>query len=79
MKQGRRDFLRQSALATAGAVSLGLTPPLPGPDAAPQRRPNPIGVSTYSFWRFNGPREDYPIEQCIDQAAEKCSSAARSR
>ena len=70
MKQGRRDFLRQSALATAGAVSLGLTPPLPGPDASPQRRPNPIGVSTYSFWRFNGPREDYPIEQCIDQAAE---------
>ncbi len=70
MKQGRRDFLRQSALATAGVVSLGLTPPLPGPDASPQRRPNPIGVSTYSFWRFNGPREDYPIEQCIDQAAE---------
>ena len=70
MKQGRRDFLRHSALATAGAVSLGLTPPLPGPDVSPQRRPNPIGVSTYSFWRFNGPREDYPIEQCIDQAAE---------
>lgn len=32
-------------------------------------RPNPIGVSTYSFWRFNGRKEDYPIEQCIDQAA----------
>ena len=38
---------------------------------APARaaRPNPIGVSTYSFWRFNGRKEDYPIEQCIDQAA----------
>ena len=33
-------------------------------------RGNPIGVSTYSFWRFNGPKEDYPIELCIDRAAE---------
>lgn len=30
---------------------------------------NRIGVSTYSFWRFNGPKEDVPIEYCIDQAA----------
>ena len=35
----------------------------------PTMRPNPIGVSTYSFWRFNGPKEHYPIETCIDQAA----------
>lgn len=32
-------------------------------------RHNPIGVSTYSFWQFNGPREDTPIEYCIEQAA----------
>ena len=32
-------------------------------------RHNPIGVSTYSFWQFNGPKENTPIEQCIDQAA----------
>lgn len=32
-------------------------------------RRNPIGVSTYSFWRFQGPKEDYPIEDAIDQAA----------
>lgn len=70
MKQGRRAFLRQSALATAGAVGLGLTPPVHAETTALPRRPNPIGVSTYSFWRFNGPREDYPIERCIDQAAE---------
>ncbi len=77
MKQGRRDFLRQSALATAGAVGLGMTPAVSDATRSqaahpirPPRRPNPIGVSTYSFWRFNGPREDYPIEQCIDQAAE---------
>ena len=69
MKQGRRNFLRQSALATAGAVSLGLTSSASDNVTPPQRRPNPIGVSTYSFWRFNGPRETYPIEQCIDQAA----------
>ena len=69
MQQGRRDFLRRSALATAGAVSLGLAPSTPGNNTPPKRRPNPIGVSTYSFWRFNGPRESYPIEQCIDQAA----------
>lgn len=32
-------------------------------------RNNPIGVSTYSFWQFNGPKEDTSIEYCIDQAA----------
>ncbi len=30
---------------------------------------NPVGVSTYSFWQFNGPKEDTSIEYCIDQAA----------
>ena len=29
---------------------------------------NPIGVSTYSFWQFNG--RETPIEYCIDKAAE---------
>jgi len=32
-------------------------------------RRNPIGVSTYSFWQFNGPKEEVPIERCIDKAA----------
>ncbi len=32
-------------------------------------RRNPIGVSTYSFWQFNGPKEETPMEYCIDQAA----------
>lgn len=32
-------------------------------------RNNPIGISTYSFWQFNGPKEDTPIESCIDEAA----------
>tara|TARA_B100000575_G_scaffold146900_1_gene117261 strand:- start:20505 stop:21479 length:975 start_codon:yes stop_codon:yes gene_type:complete len=29
---------------------------------------NPIGVSTYSFWQFNG--NQTPIEYCIDKASE---------
>lgn len=33
------------------------------------KRSNPIGVSTYSFWQFNGPKEKTPVEWCIDQAA----------
>ncbi len=61
----RRDFIRHSTLAMAG---LGMVrPELPGQPV--QRRSNPIGVSTYSFWRFDGPKENYPIEQCIDDAA----------
>jgi sugar phosphate isomerase/epimerase len=32
-------------------------------------RRNRIGVSTYSFWQFNGPKENVPIEDCIEKAA----------
>jgi sugar phosphate isomerase/epimerase len=32
-------------------------------------KPNPIGISTYSFWQFNGPKENCPVEKCIDLAA----------
>lgn len=64
----RRNFLKNAALAGSGAPFVGAAP-------ATTLRPltdngNPIGVSTYSYWRFNGPREDYPIENCIEQAAE---------
>lgn len=34
---------------------------------SPKARGNPIGVSTYSFWGFEGPKT--PIEDCIDRAA----------
>ncbi|MCG2459531.1 sugar phosphate isomerase/epimerase [Flavobacteriaceae bacterium F89] len=30
---------------------------------------NPIGVSSYSFWQFNGPKEEVPMELCIEKAA----------
>jgi sugar phosphate isomerase/epimerase len=63
----RRDYLRTAALgalAAPGLVSLERS------NIRKLARGNPIGVSTYSFWRFNGPKEDYPIERCIDEAAE---------
>lgn len=71
MKQGRRTFLR--TVVGAGLASLGLPSAALGAtrralDALRQRTSNPIGVSTYSFWQFNGPKEETPIEQCIDQA-----------
>lgn len=67
----RRDFLK-----TAGAgAALVVATPAPMGAMRPvvelgRSAGNRIGVSTYSFWRFDGPKENYPIEQCIDQAAE---------
>ena len=66
MNQNRRDFLRSTA---AGAAGLAMLPAMPARSQPAVRHSNPIGVSTYSFWRFNGPKESYPIEDCIDQAA----------
>lgn len=43
--------------------------PAPAPDAPPaRRRPNPVGVSTYSFWQFRGSR--LPVERCLEIAAD---------
>ena len=77
MKTNRRNFIRQSALAAAGLAGLGVTNAYSGQKGQDisdrnkpvKTRPNPIGVSTYSFWQFNGPRENVPIEKCIDDAA----------
>lgn len=73
----RRDFLG-STIKTAGAISLAVaTTPLSGRPAnaatiAQETNgfvPNPIAISTYSFWRF---REDSKLDmpKCIDLAAE---------
>jgi sugar phosphate isomerase/epimerase len=62
----RRTFLQTAALAAAGVATAPLKP---APISAPPRGVR-FGVSTYSFWRFNGPKEGVPIESCIDQAAE---------
>ena len=68
----RRNFLQAGALAAAGTALAGCTP---GETSAPAEEPklkirhNPIGVSTYSFWQFNRPKNDPPIEEIIDHAA----------
>lgn len=67
----RRRFLQQSAAVTGGV----LLPGWGGRARAAERShgdplaPNPIAVSSYSFWRF---RDDskLPIDKCIDLAAE---------
>ncbi len=74
MDTSRREFLGaiagSAAAAAAGfvapavrAAETGQTPP-----ATPLRRtPLRIGVSTYSFWHFKGPRVE--VTDCIDRAA----------
>lgn len=78
MKTNRRDFLMTAAALTAGATFAACNNPRKEaqenqsngryPSSAPYRN-NPIGVSTYSFWQFNGPKENASIESCIDHAA----------
>jgi L-ribulose-5-phosphate 3-epimerase len=67
----RRTFLSRSVAATA-ALGLGslssTTQTFAGQSDEESRRPNPIAVSTYSFWRFKDGMK-MPIEKCIDEAA----------
>ncbi len=67
MDLDRRTFLSRSAAAgTLGLTGgvLGIPPGAPGPT-----RRIPIGVSTYSYWRFQR-NTRLQIETCIDLAAE---------
>src|SRR5690554_4825842 len=68
----RRNFIRNSTLAVAGAgIAASCSSPQAQVNASPKKvRRNRIGVSTYSFWQFNGPKENAPIEDCIEKAAE---------
>jgi len=67
----RRTFLGRS-VAAAGAIGLSSfssnTQTFAGEGVAQSRRPNPIAVSTYSFWRFKRNLK-LPIEACIEEAA----------
>ena len=68
MSLDRRTFI-QSTLATT-ATGLGSISSVASADRRkPHAKPNPIAVSTYSYWRY---RKDtkLPIEDCIDLAAE---------
>jgi len=71
MQRTRRNFLKSTAAAAiVGSFSSCIqTENSKPPPKKAKIRPNPIGVSTYSFWRFNGPKEATPIESCIDKAA----------
>ncbi|TNF44820.1 MAG: sugar phosphate isomerase/epimerase [Bacteroidetes bacterium] len=72
MNSSRRSFLQKSAIAVAGS-SLAISCASPKQENQPvkkETRRNRIGVSTYSFWQFNGPKENSPIEDCIEKAAE---------
>lgn len=71
MSVDRRNFIRRTALA-AGFVTSGASGAvLAAADekTTQSQRPNPIAVSSYSFWRYNDATK-LPIEKCIDLAAE---------
>ena len=72
MKSNRRNFIRNSALALAGAGIAGSSVQAQNQKKAAEKKieRNPIGVSSYSFWQFNGPKENAPIEDCIEKAAQ---------
>ncbi|RPI44116.1 MAG: sugar phosphate isomerase/epimerase [Bacteroidetes bacterium] len=69
----RRQFIKAGAIAAAGAAFTACNPTQPAGENKTSRdrriRRNPIGVSTYSFWQFNGPKENMPVETCLDHAA----------
>lgn len=71
MKTDRRNFIRNSALAASGAVlTTGCATPRTDENIENSNiRRNRVGVSTYSFWQFNGPKESAPIEECIEKSA----------
>ena len=83
MTKSRRNFLQNAALAGAATLAFGCNTEQNGTSRQfgkevektvseppkPNIRHNPIGVSTYSFWRFNGDKNEVPIEMCIDKAA----------
>jgi len=63
----RRTFLG-SSIAAAGTLLLAPGSSRATESAGTPSRPNPIAVSTYSFWRFKKDLK-LPIETCIDEAA----------
>jgi hypothetical protein len=66
----RREFINKTALLCLAGTSSACNLTREKKQARERNRSTRIGVSTYSFWQFNGPKEACPIETCIDQAAE---------
>ena len=71
MTKTRRNFIKSAAASVAGASILSsYTSAGQSQDPAYTKTTgNRIGISTYSFWQFNGPKENFPIEDCIEKAA----------
>lgn len=69
MSISRREFLSSSAAAATvlGVTSSGIAGEKEPVQAQPRRAR--IGISTYSYWRYNA-RTKLSIEKCIDLAAE---------
>lgn len=70
-KLHRRQFVTGAAMSAA-AIAMGAQSASGQQEqgsATAAARPNPIAISTYSFWRFKEGSK-MPIEQCIDMAGE---------
>jgi len=65
----RRSLIKSIAAASIGAPMVSFNKLESGNNLSLKKiKHNPIGVSTYSFWQFNG--RETPIEYCIDKASE---------
>ena len=65
----RRSLIKSVAAAAIGAPLVSFNKPESSNNLSLKKiKHNPIGVSTYSFWQFNG--RETPIEYCIDKASE---------
>jgi L-ribulose-5-phosphate 3-epimerase len=71
----RRAFLKQMGvgpvigLTSGSAVAARQSQDGKATAGEPAARPNPIGVSTYSFWQFRQGARRVTISECIDRAA----------
>ena len=65
----RRSLIKSIAAASIGAPLVSFNKLERSNNLSLKKiKHNPIGVSTYSFWQFNG--RETPIEYCIDKASE---------
>jgi sugar phosphate isomerase/epimerase len=63
----RRAFFGTSA-CLGGTLVLGAEAPELNPAPAARKKPVKLGICTYSYWHFHGPK--VPIETVIEKAAE---------
>ncbi|HEV7380374.1 MAG TPA: sugar phosphate isomerase/epimerase family protein [Dyadobacter sp.] len=64
----RRNWIKNSALATAAILATQHTQASEIVPATPKARRIPIAVSTYSYWHFQ--EQKYPVEKVIEDAAK---------